>query len=49
MHELAALSGSMGEAAPAENPQAGVPQGPVDERAEDADPYAWAEEMANAA
>lgn len=37
MRELAALSGSMGEEAPAENPQAGKPQGPVDERGGDDD------------
>ena len=33
MRELQAMSGSMGAPAPGENPQAGIPQGPVAERA----------------
>jgi hypothetical protein len=51
MRELQALSGSMGEQGPGENPQAGVPQGPVAMRGEgpEGDDYAWVEEMANAA
>jgi hypothetical protein len=46
---LQALNGADGAPDPA-NPQAGVPQGPVDERADvEEDPYAWVSEVANAA